>query len=66
MPAPAHHRVAGGVIIRVVVFRNVNGQPLADIPVVLAFEGKRVIFGMTGDENLAAIPASNQVYTGGG
>ena len=51
----------GGVIMREVVARHLNGQPLVKIPPVLITQGVPVIFRMAGDKNPPAVLVAYQI-----
>src|SRR4030043_1509177 len=63
MPAPADFGYLSRVIVRVIVFRDVNGQALVHITVILSFECKRIIFRVTRDEEMAPIFCADDVNT---
>ena len=61
MSSPAYDGVLGIIIVGEIIFRNIDGQTLVFIPQVLCFQGFRIVFGMTGDKDLAAALVGNSI-----
>ncbi|MNC24755.1 hypothetical protein D3C75_728200 [compost metagenome] len=64
MAAPAGTRGLIGIVARVVVDRDDGGEARRQIPPVLPVQGQGIVFGMAGDEHLAAILGRRQIDAG--
>jgi hypothetical protein len=47
--APAYYRLSGRIIIGVVVFGNLDKQPLVPVPAVLAVQSEGIVFKILQD-----------------
>jgi hypothetical protein len=61
MTTPTHKRGLRRVVARKIVGGDMNGQTLTDVAVVFTFQGKRIVFRMTGNESVPPIFRSDNV-----
>ena len=54
MGAPGHAGRLRVIVVRVVVLRHGDGEPLRLVPQVFLLQRARIVFRMAGDEDLAA------------
>ena len=63
MPAPAHLRNLGGIIVRIVIPGQPDRQAFLDIPVIFAFQSQWIVFRMPGDIKMPAIFGGDDIHS---
>src|SRR4030067_1753494 len=63
MPAPADFGHLSRVVVKIIVFRDMNRQSLVHITVIFCFERKWIIFRVTRDEEMTPIFCTDDVNT---
>ncbi len=64
MRAPAHGRGAQRIVIGKIMVWDCDGQSFGAIPFIFRLEGQWIIFGMAGEEDLAAVRGGDHVDAG--
>ena len=62
MGAPLEQGTRLGIILRVIVLRNVHSKPSVHIPVIFIVQSISVIFRMAGDKYLLSSLGDGQIY----
>ena len=58
---PGNYRLLGGIVIREIVFRNVNFKSLFLITKIFVFQGILIILGMSRNKELLALACGNGI-----